>query len=40
MKKRPARFVGIDVSKEHLDIAWRPKHTHRRVANAPSGIAE
>jgi transposase len=40
MKKRPARFVGIDVSTEHLDIAWRPEPTRRRVANAPSGIAE
>jgi transposase len=40
MKKRPARFVGIDVSKEHLDIAWRPEHTRRRVANDPAGIAE
>ena len=40
MKKRPARFVGIDVSKEHLDIACRPEHTCWRVANDSAGIAQ
>jgi transposase len=40
MKKRPARFVGIDVSKEHLDIACRPEPTRWRVANDSAGIAQ
>jgi transposase len=40
MKKRPARFVGIDVSKEHLDLACRPEHTRWRVANDSAGIAQ
>jgi hypothetical protein len=40
MKKRPARFVGIDVSKEHLDIACRPEHTRWRVANDSAGIGQ
>jgi transposase len=39
MKKRPARFVGIDVSKDHLDLAGRPEDTRWRVANANAGIA-
>jgi transposase len=39
MTKRPARFVGIDVAKEHLDIACRPEHTRWRVANDSAGIA-
>ena len=39
MKKRPARFVGIDVSKEHLDIACRPEPTRWRVAHDSAGIA-
>lgn len=40
MKKRPPRFVGIDVSKEHLDLACRPEPRRWRVANDPTGIAE
>jgi transposase len=40
MKKQPARFVGIDVSKDQLDIACRPEDTRWRVANDSSGIAE
>jgi transposase len=40
MKKRPARFVGIDVSKEHLDIACRPEPTRWRVAHDSAGIAQ
>jgi transposase len=40
MKKRPARFVGIDVSKEHLDIACRPEPTRWRVANDSAGIGQ
>jgi transposase len=40
MKQRPARFVGIDVSKEHLDIAYRPEPKRWRVANDSAGIAQ
>ena len=40
MKKRPVQFVGIDVSKEHLDIACRPEPTCWRVANDSAGIAQ
>jgi transposase len=40
MKKRPRRFVGIDVSKEHLDIACRPEPTRWRVAHDSAGIAQ
>lgn len=40
MKKRPPCFVGIDVSKDQLDIACRPEHTRWRVANDSTGIAE
>jgi transposase len=40
MKKRSARFVGIDVSKEHLDIACRPESTRWRVTNDSAGIAQ
>jgi transposase len=39
MKKRPARFVGIDVSKDQLDLACRPEPTRWRVANHTPGIA-
>ena len=28
------RFVGIDVSKDTLDVATRPDGTHRVIANA------
>ncbi len=40
MKTRPTRFVGIDISKEPLDIACRPEHTRGRVANDNAGIAQ
>lgn len=40
MKKRPARVVGIDVSKDHLDLACRPEHPRWRVANDSAGIAQ
>jgi transposase len=33
-------FVGIDVSKAHLDIAVRPSGERRQVANDSEGIAE
>jgi transposase len=32
-------FVGIDVSKDHLDVAFRPGGEARRVANSEAGIA-
>src|SRR3954462_2860831 len=32
-------FVGIDISKAHLDTATRPGHQVGRHANAPAGIA-
>lgn len=34
-----ATFVGIDVSKAHLDVASRPDGTRERVPNDPAGIA-
>jgi transposase len=34
------RFIGVDVSKNALDIAVRPSGTHRRVANDAQGIVE
>jgi transposase len=40
MKKRPSRFVGIDVSKDSLDLACRPEDTRWRVANDHAGIAQ
>jgi transposase len=40
MKKRPTRFVGIDVSKDYLDIACRPEPTRWRVANDSAGIGQ
>jgi transposase len=40
MKKHPARFVGIDGSKDPLDMACRPEDTRWRVAHDSSGIAE
>jgi transposase len=40
MKKRPPRFVGIDVSKGQLDIACRPEHTRWNVTNDSTGIGE
>jgi transposase len=40
MKRRLARFVGIDVSKDHLDLACRPEDTRWRVANDNTGIAQ
>jgi transposase len=33
-------FVGIDVSKAHLDVAWRPGGGARRFANTEPGVAE
>jgi transposase len=33
------RYVGIDVAKEHLDVAVRPDGTGWRVANDAAGIA-
>jgi transposase len=32
------RFVGIDVSKDHLDVAVRPEGTHRRIPNTDEGL--
>src|SRR4030095_1003346 len=40
MKKQPVRFVGIDVSKDYLDLACRPENTRWRVANDTAGIAQ
>jgi hypothetical protein len=40
MKKRRPCFVGIDVSKDQLDIACWPEPTHWRVANDSAGIAQ
>lgn len=40
MKKRPARFVGIAVSKDSLDLACRPEDTRWRVAHDNAGIAQ
>jgi transposase len=34
-----ARFVGIDVSKAHLDVATRPEGRTARYHNDPAGIA-
>jgi transposase len=36
----PTLFVGIDVSKAHLDVALRPTGAGFRVANDPAGLAE
>lgn len=36
----PSVFVGIDVSKAHLDYALRPSGPAGQVANTPSGIAQ
>lgn len=35
-----ARFVGIDVSKDFLDVASRPDGEEFRLANTPAGIAD
>jgi hypothetical protein len=32
------RFVGIDVSQDHLDIAVCPEGTHTRVPNTDEGL--
>jgi transposase len=32
------RFVGIDVSKDHLDVAIRPEGTHLRLPNTDDGL--
>ena len=34
------RFVGIDVSKDHLDVAVRPEGTHRRIPNTDEGLEQ
>lgn len=34
------RFIGIDVSKDTLDVFVRPDETRRRFDNSPEGIAE
>jgi transposase len=36
----PILFVGIDVSKAHLDVALRPSGAGFRVANDPAGLAD
>ena len=33
-------FVGIDVSKAHLDVAVRPAEAAFRTGNDPAGLAE
>ena len=35
----PPGFVGIDVSKDHLDVHVRPAGTAERFANDPEGVA-
>jgi transposase len=40
MKKRLPCFIGIDVSKDQLDIACRPVPTRWQVANDSAGIAQ
>jgi transposase len=40
MKKRPLCFVGIDVSKDQLDLACRPEDKRWHVANDSAGIAD
>lgn len=32
------RFIGVDVSKDHLDVAVRPDGTHLRVPNTDDGL--
>lgn len=39
LQDRPPTFVGIDVSKDHLDVAMRPGAAFR-TTNDPAGIAE
>jgi transposase len=34
----PQRFIGIDVSKDTLDVAIRPDGTHRQVPNTDDGF--
>jgi transposase len=36
----PPRFVGIDVSRDTLDVAIRPDGTHRRVPNTDDGFGQ
>ena len=36
---QPANFIGIDISKAHLDVAARPDGATFRVANDPAGLA-
>src|SRR3954468_4754588 len=35
----PPCYVGIDVSKDHLDLHARPAGTAERFANDPDGVA-
>jgi len=39
-KSSHKRYVGIDVSKERLDVAFRPAGEHRWFANDPTGIED
>ena len=32
-------YVGLDVSKQHLDLAFEPARTPRRVPHTEEGIA-
>jgi len=38
-RNQPITFVGIDVSKDHLDVAFRPGGEACRLANSEAGIA-
>src|SRR5512143_1884703 len=40
MSEPTGNFVGIDVSKAHLDVAVHRPASHWQVANIESGIAE
>ena len=35
----PPCYIGIDVSKDHLDVHLRPSGEAVRVANDPDGVA-
>jgi hypothetical protein len=39
-KERPPGFVGIDVSKDQLDLACRPKPERWRMPHDSAGIAQ
>lgn len=36
----PRTFIGVDVSRDHLDVHVRPAALHHRFANTATGIAE